>query len=350
METDIRTYTLDQLENLAKELGQPKFRGKQLQEWLHKKRVTSYEDMTNLPKSFRTQLAESYPLNSAEVIDFQASSDGTRKYVIRFSDGCLVETVGMPSGTADERLTVCFSTQVGCAMSCAFCATGREGYHRNLTSSEMVEQIALVERDFNSRVTNAVAMGQGEPFLNYDEVMKGLRILNDPDSFNIGARHITVSTCGILQGIDAFSDAPEQFTLAISLHAAIQSKRDHLMPRVSNQKLPALKRALLCYVEKTNRRVTLEYLLIKGVNDGVEDLNALLDFCEGLLCHVNLLPMNTIEGSPFQPASKKTVDQWISTLSHHHIETTLRRSRGSDIAGACGQLKNSLQNVSRETF
>lgn len=350
MEKNIRTYTLEQLEVLCGELGQPRFRGKQLREWIHGKHATSYDQMTNLPKDFRAQLAKLYPLSSSEIIDRQVSIDGTRKYVVRFSDGCMVETVGMPSGSDGERLTVCFSTQVGCAMACAFCATGREGFHRNLSAAEMIDQIAVVERDFDMRVTNVVAMGQGEPFLNYDEVVTALRIMNSPDSFNIGARHITVSTCGILKGISLLSTEPEQFTLAISLHSAIQQKRDRLMPQVSSQRLPDLKRSLMRYREQTNRRVTLEYLLIEGVNDSEEDLEALLGFCEGLLCHVNLLPMNKVEGSRFQPASRKVVDRWIEVLNRHHVETTLRRSRGADIAGACGQLKNSFQNVSRETF
>ena len=350
MEKDIRTYTLAQLEDLVGELDQPKFRAKQLHEWLQGHHATSYDEMTNLPKALRARLAESHPLAMSKVIDRQVSKDGTRKYVIRLSDGCLIETVGMPSDHHGERLTVCFSTQVGCAMECAFCATGREGFHRNLTSAEMTDQIALVQKDFQRRVTNVVAMGQGEPFLNYDETITALRLMNSADSFNIGARHITVSTCGVLDSIDSFSKEPEQFTLALSLHSAIQAKRDKLMPRVKNQKLTDLKKSLLHYVSQTNRRVTLEYLLIRDVNDGDEDLTALLDFCAGLLCHVNLLPMNVIEGSPFQPADSQTVDKWIKTLGRHRIEATLRRSRGSDIAGACGQLKNVLQNVSRETF
>lgn len=342
MENDIRTYTLDRLEQLAQEFGQPRFRAKQLHEWIHLHHAASYDDMTNLPKAFRAQLASAYPLDSAKLINRQLSQDGTRKYVIQFSDGQMVEAVGMPSGVEGERLTVCLSTQVGCAMACAFCATGKEGFKRNLSPEEMIDQVALVEKDFNQRVTNIVAMGQGEPFLNYEAVLRAFRALNSTGSFNIGARHITVSTCGIISGLNALALEPEQFTLAISLHSAIQAKRDKLMPHVSTQKLSELKVALVDYVAKTNRRVTLEYLLIRGINDGDEDLAALLSFCEGLLCHVNLLPMNSVAGSPFQPAPLSTVNRWINALGSHHIEATLRRSRGSDIAGACGQLKNSL--------
>lgn len=359
MANEIKTYTVGELEGLLAELKQPKFRAKQLYEWIHTHRVASYDEMTNLPRTLREVLAEKYPLSGAEIIDRQVSVDGTRKYVLKFPDGCCVETVGMPvygdagrvygvdgasrdEGASIERLTVCFSTQVGCAMECEFCATGKEGLTRNLTASEMVEQLITVEKDFGCRVSNAVAMGQGEPFQNYEALMSALREINNPDGMNIGARHITVSTCGLIPGIKRFSEEPEQFTLAISLHSAIQEKRDDIMPRVANQKLKDLKKALVAYVNETNRRVTLEYLLMDGVNDGEEDLNALLKFCQGLLCHVNLLPMNRVEGAEFQPSSKETVRYWNSALAAAGIESTLRKSRGSDIAGACGQLKNSL--------
>lgn len=362
MANEIKTYTVEELGRVLSELKQPKFRAKQLYEWLHTHRVTSYDEMTNLPKSLREVLSEKYPLDGAQIIDRQISADGTRKYVLQYPDGCCVETVGMPVYTdnsavsegeageaactiatqAIDRLTVCFSTQVGCAMECEFCATGKEGLTRNLTAAEMVEQLVVVEKDFGCRVTNAVAMGQGEPFQNYDELIDALREINSPSSLNIGARHITVSTCGLIPGIKRFSEEPEQFTLAISLHSAIQRKRDKIMPRVSSQKIVDLKKALVAYVNETNRRVTLEYLLIEGVNDGEDDLKALLDFCLGLLCHVNLLPMNRVEGANFQPSRKETVRYWNSTLAAAGIESTLRKSRGSDIAGACGQLKNSL--------
>ena len=354
MANEIKTLSLKQLEGVTRELGQPKFRAKQLYEWLHTHRVASYDEMTNLPKAFRDQLARQYPLSFATVVDKQVSADGTRKYILQFPDGAQVETVGIPSTASDspseaKRLTVCFSTQVGCAMECAFCATGKEGFSRNLTSMEMVEQIIAVERDFGRRVTNVVAMGQGEPFLNYDETLDALREINNPDGLNIGARHITVSTCGVIRGIERLASEPEQFTLAVSLHSAIQSTRDAIMPRVANQKLPELKRALSRYIQRTNRRITFEYLLMSGINDSGSDLSALLDFCDGLLCHVNILPMNAVKGSPFQPASHGTVALWQSKLNAAGIEATLRHSRGSDIAGACGQLKNSFNKAKRSS-
>ena len=232
-------------------------------------------------------------------------------------------------------------------MACAFCATGREGLTRNLQAGEIVQQIAAAQKDFEARVSNVVVMGQGEPFLNYDEVLSALRMVNSTDDLHIGARHITISTCGIISGIERLSDEPEQFTLAISLHSAVQSTRDELMPKVSQQPLPLLKTALKNYTQKTRRRVSLEYLLIKNVNDSEEQLRALLDLCRGLLCHINLLPMNPVEGAPFQPATEKTVRHWMKTLEAEGVEISMRKSRGSDIDGACGQLKNRI--VSRET-
>lgn len=227
-------------------------------------------------------------------------------------------------------------------MNCAFCATGREGFTRNLSSGEMVKQILAIQEDFGARVTNLVGMGQGEPFLNYDNVLDALHILNDPHGIAIGARHIAVSTCGIIPGIRKFSQEIEQFTLAVSLHSAIQTTRDYLMPMVKRYPLGDLKKSLQDYVAATNRRITFEYLLIDGINDSSEDLHALEEFCSGLLCHINFLPMNAVEGAAFQPSPRKTVQHFLDYFNSHGVESTLRVSRGSDINGACGQLKNSV--------
>lgn len=345
--TDIRTMSLQEIEKLVAELGQPKFRSKQLYEWLHTHLAVSYDEMTNVPKALRQSLEEKFSLSAPNIVDKQVSRDGTRKYILELSDGSTVETVGMPTfneSDEDGRLSVCFSTQVGCPMGCEFCATGKEGFTRNLTASEMIDQIIAVQRDFDHRVSNLVAMGQGEPFLNYEELFTALRFLNDQNGPSIGARHITVSTCGLIDGINRFAQEPEQFTLAISLHSAIKEKRDEIMPSMKNQTLPMLRSALSSYIEKTNRRVTLEYLLIDGFNDGHEDLAALRKFCRGLLVHVNLLPMNDIEGSPYRATKPEIVSDWLKGLEDAHIEATVRRSRGADIAGACGQLKNSFNS------
>lgn len=344
MGAPIKTYSLTELENLVVELGQPRFRAQQLSQWIYAKSAAKYSDMTNIPSSLRDKLEREHPLHTAEIIDKRISVDGTRKYVLKLSDGELVETVGMPSVTSEgkERLTVCFSSQVGCGIGCVFCATGHEGFKRNLTVGEIVDQVSIVQNDFGKRVTNAVGMGQGEPFLNYQNLMNALRILKHPKFHNIGARHITVSTCGIISGIKKLSNEKEQFTLAVSLHAAKQGTRDFLMPHMKNQPLGTLKNELSLYQSKTNRRVSLEYLMIEGINDDEKHLKALTDFCEGMLCHVNLLPMNRVSSSPFSPSTKETINHWMDKLEARGIETTVRNSRGSDIAGACGQLKNAL--------
>lgn len=345
MNNELIKLTEAELEDLVTSWGYPRFRAKQIHEWVHRHHAASFDAMSNLPKDLRAKLSEFFPLEMVKIFDQQVSLDGTRKYVVTLADGSLVETVGMPVYHRDgslDRLSVCVSSQVGCPMACQFCATGREGLTRNLTAAEVISQVALVQEDFQERVSNVVVMGQGEPFLNYDEVLAALRILNSRDDFNIGARHITLSTCGIIDGIDRLSQEPEQFTLAVSLHSALQEKRDQLMPKVAKQPLSDLKKAMERYTQSTNRRVSFEYLLIKDVNDSEEDLQALLDFCDGLLCHVNLLPVNTVEGSPLQAASPATAKHWVETLTHHGVETSFRKSRGADIDGACGQLKNKL--------
>lgn len=360
MKKDLKILNISDIENVVASFGQPAFRAKQLVDWILIKGAESFDQMTNLPCSLRESLEEEYPLKPTKIVSKRVSEDGTRKYVIELSDGCLVETVGIPSqgkrgvssskkamkrdqeATQTNHLTVCFSTQVGCAMACSFCATGQEGLTRNLSSAEMVEQIRIVQDDFGQRVTNTVSMGQGEPFQNFEAVIEALRFLNSKRGYGIGARHITLSTCGIISGINRLAKIPEQFTLAVSLHSARQELRNDIMPRCSGQTLMDLKKALLSYVEATGRRPSLEYTIISGVNDGKADLDALLSFTEGLLCHVNLIPLNDIPDSPFKPCKPETYRKWINVLGSHGVEATLRNSRGSDIEGACGQLKNTL--------
>ena len=347
MEKPIKTYSLTELDAIMKSLGQPSFRAKQLSQWLYKYNVSSFDEMTNLPKSLRATLSEFFPLYSPRIVQRLVSRDLTRKYLIEYHDGVLVETVAIPSHDG-QRLTVCFSTQAGCPMGCAFCATGREGLTRSLSPGEIVDQVFVVQKDMEMSVTNLVGMGQGEPFLNYDNVLGALKIFNSPDHFSIGARHITVSTCGIVPGINRFAMEKEQFTLAISLHAARQDVRDVLMPKVASFDLETLKSSLSSYTTITNRRITLEYIMLSGVNDTSDDLKALQIFCSDLLCHVNLIPLNKVEGSFLSPSSTRTIEYWKHHLCERGVETTVRESRGSDIQGACGQLKNSAI-VSRET-
>lgn len=347
MPTPIKSLSLDEIRNVCTQLGQPSFRAKQLIDWLFVKQTSTYEEMTNLPQSLRDELAKEYPLLSADLIDQQESRDGTRKYCFEFYDRARVEAVGIPSYKLDAQakpvsLTVCFSTQAGCAMNCAFCATGEEGFMRDLSAGEMIDQIAFVQQDFGLRVSNVVSMGQGEPFLNYDATLEALDFLNSKDGFGIGARHITISTCGIVAGIERLGHDPHQYTLAVSLHSAQQIVRDMLMPRCSGQPLPQLKAALQNYQDNSKRRVSFEYLMIQGINDTEEALAALIDFTQGVFCHVNLIALNRVEHSPFKPSSRSTIEHWKKRLSSAGVETTVRDSRGSDIDGACGQLKNKL--------
>lgn len=341
MNTPIKNILPSEFDALVKGLGQPSFRSKQLFEWLYGKGAQSYDDMTNLPAKFRAQLAQEHPLRNVEVLEHAISSDGTHKMILQYHDGVCVETVAIPSRNG-ERLTVCFSTQAGCPMACAFCATGKEGLSRNLSAGEIVDQVLTVQRLLGRRVSNVVGMGQGEPFLNYDNVLAALRIMNSDKGLGIGARHICISTCGIIPGIEHFSHEPEQFTLAVSLHSASQATRLQLMPKTNSFPLPELKSSLARYIEITNRRVTFEYIMIDNVNDKESDLQELLQFCKGLLCHVNLIPINAVPESPFKPSKQQTIQKWIDVTAKHGIETTLRDSRGSDIAGACGQLKNTF--------
>lgn len=339
---DIRTLSSKELSQVVSELGQPAFRAKQLNEWLFDKNVCSFEEMTNLPKAFREQLAEHFVFAVPTEVVKQVSKDGSRKYLLQFPDGVAVETVGMPSR---NRLSVCISTQAGCNMGCAFCATGLAGLTRSLTAQEMVDQVVHVSRDLGERVTSVVFMGQGEPFANFNETVRALRMLNSEHGLNIGARHLTVSTCGIIPNIRAFADLPEQFTLAVSLHSAIQSTRNQLMPGVKKYTLVRLHEALQLYTEKTGRRPTYEFAMIEGINDTNPEMNALCDFCEGTLCHVNLIQLNDIPDSPFKPSPMKKVEELQRRLQMRGVETTIRNSRGSDIDAACGQLKQRKINA-----
>lgn len=321
---------------LVESLGQPRYRTAQLVRWLYARAATAYDEMTDLPAGLRERLAGRLALPFPEVVQRQLSHDGTRKYLLKLADGATVETVGLPAG---DRLTVCFSTQAGCAMGCSFCATGKGGLTRSLGPGEMVDQINVVATDFGQRVSNAVAMGQGEPFANYDATLGALRLLNSADGLGIGARHLTVSTCGILKGIERFASEPEQFTLAVSLHSAVQATRDALMPGVAAMPLARLRETLVAYSEASGRRPTLEYALAAGVNDTDDELAALTRFCAGMLVHVNLIPINPVEGTGTQRASVARIAVFERGLAAAGIECSVRAERGGDIDAACGQLR-----------
>ena len=334
--SDIKALDRAGLGDALRDFEQPAWRVSQVVRWLYQQGAASFGEMTDLSVGLRESLAGRYTLDRPDVVDRQVSADGTRKYLVRLSDGVSVETVALPE---DARLTVCFSTQAGCAMGCAFCATGRSGLVRDLTPGEMVDQISLVARDFGSRVSNAVAMGQGEPFANYGALLAALRFLNAKDGAGIGARHLTVSTCGLVSGIRRFASEPEQFTLAVSLHSAVQATRDRLMPGVRSYRLTVLRRALLDYSSSAERRPTLEYALIAGENDTDAQLSALVRWCTGLPCHVNLIPINPVAGSGLDRPPSGVAKRFRDTLMRAGIETSVRTERGSDIDAACGQLR-----------
>ena len=336
---DLHDITHGELLEALEELGQPKFRAKQIEEWLWEKGATSFDEMTNLPKALRTSLAERYTLGGLTQLARQESADGSRKYLLGLSDGAAVECVGMPTGS---RLAVCASTQAGCGMGCAFCATGASGLTRSLTASEIYEQVMHVRDDFDSRVTSVVLMGQGEPFANYDATLSALRRMNSPEGLGIGARHLTVSTCGIIPQILRFAREPEQFTLAVSLHSAVQKTRNLLMPGVKRWSLLNLYEAMGTYVDLTGRRPTYEFALIRGVNDTEDELGSLVDFCRGTLCHVNIIQLNEVPGSKFQPSSEARAGEFVRRLERVGVEATIRNSRGADIDAACGQLRQRM--------
>ncbi len=341
MHTTLKQFTLNELQELLLTEGEKKFRATQIFDWLYKQHASSYDEMRNISQRTKSILAKQYPFTYPSLVHKQVSADGTRKYLLRLFDDVLVETVGIPS--ANNKLTVCCSSQAGCAMACAFCATGKQGLIRNLYLGEIVDQINVVADDFRQRVSNIVVMGQGEPFANYQAVIEALHILNNSRYNDIGARHITISTCGIVSNIKKLAHEGMQYTLAVSLHSAIQRTRNEIMPRVTQFPLTDLKDALEYYTRTTNRRVSLEYALIKDVNDSAEHLRALCSFCNNLLCHVNIIMLNKIENSPFAPVSESVRRLWLQELENHNIPATARRSRGADIDGACGQLARSYK-------
>lgn len=295
---------------------QPSYRLEQILEWAYGRDVDDFSLMTNLPKDLISKLTETFVITNPQLHSSQLSSDGTKKYVLEMQSGVedenpvFVECVAIPSlKESSNKLTICISSQAGCPMACEFCATGQQGFVRNLRCGEIVQQVLFIQNDLKMKVSNVVVMGQGEPFLNFENLTDALDIINNPKIIGIGARKITVSTCGIIPGIDKFSKIEKQYGLAISLHSAIQEKRNQIMPGVKNYTLDKLKDSIENYIAKTNRRPTFEYLLINNVNDTQEDLNALINFCEGMLCHVNLIKFNDVNGSKFKASSNAVVDK-----------------------------------------
>lgn len=332
---DLRSLTRDELAHLVQELGEPSFRTKQIYDWLWDKNVSSVSDMTNLSKALRDRLSEIATISTVSEVTHLDSSDGTRKYLLSFDEHTHAECVAIPKG---DRLSVCVSTQAGCGMGCSFCATGASGLKRSLTFSEIYAQVLHVRDDMPLRVSSVVFMGQGEPFANYDATLRAARLINSQDGLGIGARKITISTCGVIPNILRFAKEPEQFTLAVSLHSAVQKTRDLLMPGVKRWSLLRLYDVMGSYVDITGRRPTYEYAMIRGINDSNDELEALCDFCRDSLAHVNLIQLNQIAGSRFEPSSAARAGEFVRRLRSIGVEATIRESRGADIDAACGQL------------
>ncbi len=334
--TKIKSMTFEELEAFVESLGEKKFRAKQVFEWMHKG-VRSFEEMTNLPKSFREKLTESAELEALETETLQVSKkDGTRKYLFRLPDGQFVESVLMKYSYGN---TVCISTQAGCRMGCAFCASCEGGLIRNLTAGEILDQVLAVSRDMGQKVDHVVVMGVGEPFDNYENLSRFLENIHDPRGFGMSFRSITVSTCGILPGIERFAEEFPQVTLAISLHAPNAQIRGRLMPVDRTYPYEKLLETARKYVRKTNKRITFEYILIDGVNDSPQQAEELAGTLKGILCHINLIPFNEVLGRGFSSARPERVRRFQEVLQKNGYEATVRRELGSDIDGACGQLR-----------
>ena len=327
--------SLKEIEDFVASLNASKYRAKQIHNWIYSKSVNSIEEMTDLSKSFREELKKIATVSNSKIKIKQESKDGTIKYLIEYPDGECVETVLM---RFDNRanLTACVSSQVGCAVNCSFCATGKRGFIRNLTYQEIVEQILTIQRDTGLKVTNIVFMGQGEPLLNLENVLKALEIFNN--DFQIGARRITISTSGIIPKIYELAEMELQSTLAISLHSPIHEQRAKLMPIENKYPLNELKKALKYYIEKTGRRITIEYILIHEFNDSLEVAKKLAEFMKDLKCNVNLIPYNTVGESIYKKPNNNDIMKFKYIIEHSGKKVTVRLERGADIDAACGQL------------
>ena len=336
MKEHLRSKTLPELAAVLKELEQPAFRAKQVYTWLHKG-VRSYEEMTNLPKALRDTLAEKYPLSAPKVVRKQESQkDGTIKYLWELSDGNCVETVLMRYHYGN---TVCISTEVGCRMGCAFCASTLGGLVRKLEPYEMLDQVLFTQVDSGLPVGHIVLMGIGEPLDNFDNVMRFLELVNSPEGMNISMRHISLSTCGIVPGIDRLAQKKLQLTLSVSLHAPTDEIRDTIMPVNKAYPTEELLQACRRYYETTGRRISFEYAMIGGVNDTPEAAKTLLKRLKGLPAHMNLIPLNHVEESPLKPSTRQAVQQFQKLLEEGGIPATVRRTLGGDIDASCGQLR-----------
>lgn len=341
----LKSMTIPEISGILKELGQPAFRAKQVYSWLHKG-AKSYDEMTDLPKALRDTLSDRYPICAPEVVRKQESKkDGTIKYLWKLSDGNCVETVLMRYHYGN---TVCISTEVGCRMGCAFCASTLGGLVRPLESFEMLDQVLFTQLDSGLPVSHIVLMGIGEPLDNLSNVLRFLELVNSPEGMNISMRHISLSTCGLVPKIDELAEKKLQISLAISLHGPNNEIRNRIMPVNKAYPIEELLPACRRYYEKTSRRIHFEYAMIQGLNDSVEQAKELLALLKGLPAHVNLIPLNHVEESPLKPSTKAAVAAFQKTLEDGGVTATVRRTLGSDIDASCGQLRRKYTRQATE--
>ena len=333
---NIKDYNLEELKAELLNIGEKSFRAEQIFKWLYIDKVKSFDEMTNLSLDLRKKLNENYDICNFKIIKKLESKDGTKKYLFGLSDENAIESVLMEYHFGK---TVCVSSQIGCKMGCKFCASTGIPFERNLTSGEIVEQIIAIEQDTNSKISNVVFMGIGEPMDNYDNVLNAIKILNNPKGLNIGARHISVSTSGVVPRIYQFADENIQCTLSISLHSANNETRSSMMPVNNAYNIQELMKACKYYIDKTNKRISFEYALAKDNNDNLKDADELISLIKGMLCHVNLIPINKIENGKYTKSSLENIIKFRDYLNEHGIVATIRRELGSDIDAACGQLR-----------
>ncbi len=332
---DIKSMTLSELSEYITQKGYPKFRAKQIYDWMHVKLVRNVEEMKNVPKEIQQWIAEDFI--SLEIVDrYESKIDGTNKFVFRLQDGNVIESVFMPYSYGNS---VCISSQAGCRMGCRFCASTLMGLARNLKASEMLDQIYAITRVMGQRISNVVVMGTGEPLDNYDNLCRFIRLLTNEDGLHISQRNITVSSCGIVPKIYELADEEFAITFALSLHAATDEKRRELMPIANKYSIAEVLEACRYYFEKTGRRVTFEYSLVAGENDSRQDARQLSDLLKGMSCHVNLIPVNPIKERNFKRADEKSIQKFKVMLENNGIHVTIRKGMGKDIDAACGQLR-----------
>lgn len=341
---DICSYNYDELKEEMLAIGEKAFRSKQIYEWLHVKLADDFDEMTNLSKGLREKLKENYEIRKVKMIDHQISKvDPTEKFLFELEDGNMVESVLMKYKHGNS---VCISSQVGCRMGCCFCASTLDGLERNLTPSEMLRQVYQIQKITGERVSNIVIMGTGEPLDNYDNFLKFIHMVSDEHGLNISQRNITASTCGIVPNIRKLAEEKLQITLALSLHGSNQEKRRSLMPVANKYELHEVLEACDYYFEKTGRRITFEYSLVHGVNDTPEDAKELMGILKDRNCHLNLIPVNPIKERNYEKPDKKSAENFKNKLEKNGINVTIRREMGSDIDGACGQLRRkTMQGV-----